>query len=98
MRAVALNGGSDVIQTLALTPRGELFPRVRMWQIRIRGALRLLKLVQGRRQSGEEVALVRLERAAGERRLRKAGKQEALAGPKPGAEQGVVGVGGAART
>lgn len=78
-----------------------------MRQIRIRSPLHLLKLMQRRRQPGEQVALVCLERAAGKRRLRKAGKQESLAGPKrrkcwSGAEPGVCfawgGSGGAVRT
>ena len=51
-----------------------------MRQIRIRRPLRLLKLVHRRRQPGEQVALVRFERAARERRLRKAGEQESLVG------------------
>jgi hypothetical protein len=91
MLTVALDGPRDVAQALTLAPRRDFLPRIRMRQIRIRSPLRLLKLVQRRRQPGEQLALVCLERAAGERRLRKAGKQESLAGPKrswSGAEPG----------
>ena len=52
-----------------------------MRQIRIRRPLRLLKLVQRRREPGKQIALMRFERAARERRLRKAGEQESLVGP-----------------
>ena len=81
-RTIALDGSHDVAQTLTLAPRRDFLPRIRMGQIRIRSPLHFLKLVQRRRQPSEQVALVCLERAAGEGRLRKAGKQESLAGPK----------------
>ena len=51
-----------------------------MRQIRIRRPLCLLKLVQRRREPGKQIALMRFERAARERRLRKAGEQESLVG------------------
>ena len=67
-----------------------------MRQIRIRSPLRLLKLVHRCREPGKQVALVRLERAARERRLRKAGEQESLVGAsqKVSAAGWLVGGGG----
>jgi len=82
MRIATLRDRDDVAQTLTLAPRGAfpiLLPWIRMGQIRVRDLLRFLKVAQGCREFGEEVALVRFERATSERRSRKAGKQESLA-------------------
>ena len=86
MRIATLRDRDDVAQTRTLAPRGAslLLPWVRMGQIRVRDLLRFLKVAQGCREFGEEVALVRFERATSERRSRKAGKQESLArAPNP---------------
>jgi hypothetical protein len=78
MRFTTFCDREDIRQSLTLAPRSGFLPWVRMGQIYVRDLLRLLKLAQGGRELDEEIAVVRLERATGERRSRKAGKHEAL--------------------
>ena len=78
MRVATLRDCDDIAQALTLAPRSGFLPWVRVGQICVRDLLRFLKFMQGGRELREEIALVRLERATGECRSRKAGKQEAL--------------------
>lgn len=78
MRFTTLCDRDDIRQSLTLAPRSDFLPWVRMGQIYVRDLLRLLKVAQGGRELGEEIALVPLERATGERRSCKAGKHESL--------------------
>jgi hypothetical protein len=78
MRITTLRNCDDIGQIIALAPRSDILRWIRMGQICVRDLLRFLEIAQGRRELSEDIALVRFERATGERRSRKAGKQESL--------------------
>ena len=78
MRIATLHYRDDIAQALTLAPRSGFLPWIRVGQICVCDLLRFLKFVQGGRELREEIALMGLERATGERRSRKAGKEETL--------------------
>ena len=61
MRLATLRRRDDISQSLAPAPRCDFFPRIRMGKICVRDLLRFLQVLQGGRESVEEVPLVCFE-------------------------------------